>query len=83
MGDVFLGRIELSIEIKAPPEKIWEMLAFDRSTEWMGDMMTFAEYTSEVKTSEDKLKVGATAHAKPTQELDMIWRLRRVSKTRS
>jgi len=29
-----LGRIEKSIEIKAPPEKVWEMLALDRLLEW-------------------------------------------------
>ena len=58
-----MGRVETSIEIKAPPKKVWEMLAFDTATEWMGDMMTSAEYTSEVRTPEDKYKVGATAHA--------------------
>jgi len=30
-----LGRTEKLIIIKAPPEKIWEMLAFDRFPEWM------------------------------------------------
>jgi hypothetical protein len=40
------------------------MLAFDRATEWMGDLMTSAEYTSEVRTLEDKFKVGASAHAR-------------------
>ena len=59
-----LGRIEKSIEIKAPPEKVWEMLAFDRNPEWMGDMTTSAEYTSEVRTLEDKFKVGASAHTR-------------------
>jgi uncharacterized protein YndB with AHSA1/START domain len=34
VGDVFLGSIELSIEIKASPEKIWEMLTIDRFPEW-------------------------------------------------
>jgi len=33
-----LGRIEKSIEIRASPEKVSEMLAFDTATEWMGDM---------------------------------------------
>lgn len=59
-----MGRIEKSIEIKAPPEKVWEMLAFDKATEWMGDLMTSAEYTSEVQTLEDKFKVGATVHTR-------------------
>ena len=56
-----MARIEKSIEIKAPPEKIWELMAWDRVPEWM-DMMKSAEYTSEVSTLEDKLGVGATAH---------------------
>jgi carbon monoxide dehydrogenase subunit G len=59
-----LGRVEKSIEIKAPPEKVWEMLAFDKGPEWMGDLMTSAEYTSEVRTLEDKFKVGASAHTR-------------------
>ena len=58
-----MARIEKSIEIKAPPEKVWEMLAWDRATEWIGDMMTSMEYTSEVRTVEDKFKVGVSAHA--------------------
>jgi len=29
-GVDILGRVEKSIEIRAPPEKVWEMLAFDR-----------------------------------------------------
>jgi hypothetical protein len=33
-----LGTTEKSIIIKAPPEKIWELLAFDRFPEW-SDMM--------------------------------------------
>ncbi len=56
-----MARIEKSIEIKVPPEKIWELMAWDRVPEWM-DMMKSAEYTSEVSTLEDKLGVGATAH---------------------
>ena len=59
-----MGRIEKSIEIKAPPEKVWEMLVFDRAPEWMGDLMTSAEYTSDVRTLEDKFKVGASAHTR-------------------
>ena len=30
-----MGRIEKSIEIKASPERGWEMLALDRLPEWM------------------------------------------------
>ena len=59
-----MTRIEKSIEIRVPPEKVWELLAFDRNPEWMGDMTTSAEYTSEVRTPEDKHKIGATAHTR-------------------
>jgi len=51
----------MSIEIKAPPEKVWEMLAFDKHLEWM-DGYKSVEYTSKVRTPEDKYKVGASAH---------------------
>ena len=57
-----LGRMEKSIAIRVPPKKVWEMLAFDKATDWMGDLMTSAEYTSEVQTLKDKFKVGATVH---------------------
>ena len=52
-------RIEKSIEIKAPPEKVWEMLAFDRMPEW-SEQYKSVEYTSEVRTPEDKYRVGAS-----------------------
>jgi uncharacterized protein YndB with AHSA1/START domain len=58
-----LGRIEKSIEIGAPREKVWEMLAFDRLPEWneeYGDV----KYTSEVRNPEDKYSVGARSHTK-------------------
>ena len=54
-----MARIEKSVEIKAPPEKVWEMLAFDRTPEW-SEQYESAEYTSEVRTPEDKYKVGAS-----------------------
>ncbi len=54
-----MARIEKSVEIKAPPEKVWEMLAFDRMPEW-SEQYESAEYTSEVRTPEDKYKVGAS-----------------------
>jgi uncharacterized membrane protein len=60
-----LGRVERSIEIKAPPEKVWEMLAFDRLLEWEeGDQKDIesVKYTSEVSTPDDKYEVGSTAH---------------------
>jgi len=56
-----LARIEKSIEIKVPSEKVWQMLALDRWPEWM-DGWKSAEYTSEVHTPEDKYRVGASAH---------------------
>jgi len=30
-----LGRGEMTFVIKAPPEKVWEMLVLDRLPEWM------------------------------------------------
>ena len=60
MGGDFLGT---SIEIKAPPEKVWEMLAFDRLPEWME--FEIVEYTSEVSNHEAKYRVGATALGTP------------------
>jgi len=58
-----LARIERSIEIKASPEKVWEMLALDRFPEWAfkGELKS-VEYTSEVRTPEDKYRVSASAH---------------------
>jgi len=55
--------MEKSIEIKASPEKVWEMLALDRFPEWAfkGELKS-VEYTSEVRTPEDKYRVGASAH---------------------
>jgi len=60
-----LGRVEKSIEIKAPPEKVWEMLAMDRFQEWQEEMqkgLKSLEYTSEVRTPKDKYGVGASGH---------------------
>ena len=56
-------RMENSVEIKASPEKVWEMLALDRWPEWMDVAeVESAKYTSEVRTTGDKYKVGASAH---------------------
>ena len=57
-----LGRIEKSIEIKASPAKVWEMLALDRQPEWNPSDKS-VEYTSKVQTKKDKYKMGASAHA--------------------
>ncbi len=59
-----MARIEKSIEIKAPPEKVWEMLALDRFQEWSEEYrktLESMEYTSEVHTLEDKFRMGTTA----------------------
>jgi carbon monoxide dehydrogenase subunit G len=56
-----LVRVEKSVEIKVPPEKVWKMLAFDRMPEWM-DGWKSATFTSEVRTPEDKYRLGASAH---------------------
>jgi uncharacterized membrane protein len=56
-----VGQIEKSIEIKAPPEKVWEMLALDRLPEWNEEYGN-VKYTSEVRNPEDKYRVGASSH---------------------
>jgi carbon monoxide dehydrogenase subunit G len=71
---MILARVEKSIVIKAPPEQVWEMLAFDRLPEWgegfgegLGERV---EYTSEVHISKDKYRVGATAQGIPKKPED-------------
>ena len=56
-----MGAIEKSIEIEAPPEKVWEMLALDKLPEWNIEYGN-VKYTSEVLNPEDKYKVGASSH---------------------
>ena len=56
-----MTRVETSIVINAPPERVWEMLALDRMPEWMDDLKS-SEYITEVRTPEDRYKVGTTAH---------------------
>ena len=54
-----MARIEKSVEIRASPEKVWEMLAVDRFPEWDEGTQKNAksvEYTSEVHTPKDKYK---------------------------
>jgi len=67
-----LGRIEKSIEIKAHPEKVWEMLALDRFDEWqVGHMPTKnIKFKSEMHTPEDKYRVGATAYSSDQPEIE-------------
>ena len=60
-----MTRVEKSIEIRAPPEKVWEMLALDRFREWQEEMekgLKSLEYTSEVRKPKDKYRVGASGH---------------------
>lgn len=55
----------VSVEIRAPPEKVWEMLALDRWAEWdegTQKMVKRVEHTSEVRTPKDKYEAGATAN---------------------
>jgi Polyketide cyclase / dehydrase and lipid transport len=55
----------MSIEIGAPPERIWEMLALDRWKEWdegTQKMVKRVEFTSDILTPKDKYRVGATAN---------------------
>jgi hypothetical protein len=44
-GDI-LTRIEKSIDIKASPEKVWELLALDRASEWNEGSVKNVEYTT-------------------------------------
>jgi carbon monoxide dehydrogenase subunit G len=69
-----LGKVEKSIVIKATPQKVWEMLAFDRLPEWgegygegLGERV---EYTSKVITFKDKYRAGATAQGIPKKPED-------------
>ena len=55
--------VEKSMEIKVPPEKVWEMLALNRLPEWMD--FEIVEYTTEVSTPKDKYRLGATALGTP------------------
>jgi len=58
-----LVRVEKSIVIRAPPERVWKMLALDRLLEWEEGCkknVKSMEFTSEVSTLEDKYRVGAS-----------------------
>ncbi len=62
-----MTRKEKLIEIKAPTEKVWEMLTMDRFPEWQEEMRReeiekSLEYSSEVSTPKDKYRVGASGH---------------------
>ncbi|UCH36924.1 MAG: SRPBCC family protein [Candidatus Bathyarchaeota archaeon] len=71
-----MGRVETSIIIKSPPEKVWELLALDRWSEWqLGRGFTSlqieegVEFTSEVNTPEDKYRVGASARSQTYENI--------------
>lgn len=51
-----MARIEKTVEIKAPPEKLWPLGSFDRLPEWFSFMKKI-EWTSK-----EKDVVGSTAH---------------------
>ena len=51
-----MGRIERSIEIGGPPEKVWPMVFWDRVQEW------FNVIKKVERTSKGKDGLGATAH---------------------
>ena len=51
-----MTRIEKSIEINAPPEKIWPLLQWERSTEW------YKAFKTVTQTSKEKGVVGETYH---------------------
>jgi len=73
-GDI-LTRVEKSIEIRAPPEKVWEMLPLDRLPEWVAGYkgaVKSVEYTSKIRTPEDKLRVGATAQGIPKKQGESV-----------
>ena len=65
-GDILTRDImEKTIEINALPEKVWELLAWDRVPEWEEGYrknLKSLEYTSKISTLEDKYRVGTTAH---------------------
>ena len=69
-----MGQFETSIEIKAPPEKVWGMLALDRWSEWMHPLSFLdtrnMKFTSEVNTPDDKYQVGASAYPSAHPEAD-------------
>ena len=60
-----MTRAEKSIDIKASPEKVLELLALDRWSEWnVGHFLDTKNmtFTSEVNTPKDKYRVGASAY---------------------
>jgi uncharacterized membrane protein len=56
LEETILARIERSINIGAPPEKIWSLIFWDKVPQWF-DTVKKAEYTTKFKD-----RVGAVAH---------------------
>ena len=56
IGGNVLAKIDKTVEIRVPTEKVWPMLFWDKLPEWLEGIKK-AEYTSD-----EKDKVGATAH---------------------
>ena len=57
--------MEKSIEIKASPKQVWELLAWDRVQEWEEGYrknLKSIDYTSKISSLEDKYRSGTTAH---------------------
>jgi len=55
----------VSIEIRAPAEKVWELLALDKWTEWdegTQKLVKRVDYHSDIHAPEDKYRVGTTAN---------------------
>ena len=68
-GDI-LTRVIKSVEIRAPPEKVWEMLALDRLPEWMDDLKS-VKYTTEVHTTFlglSPLRITSMSRSEPRQK---------------
>jgi uncharacterized membrane protein len=55
-GGEFVARIEKSIEINAPPEKIWPFITWERTPEW------YTAFKKVERTSKEKNVVGETVH---------------------
>ena len=56
IGGNVLAKIDKTVQIRVPTEKVWPMLLWDRIPEWLEGIKK-AEYTSD-----EKDQVGATAH---------------------
>jgi len=71
-----LTKVEKTIEIQAPSQKIWEMLTLDKLPEWqtgfIQEEIKSVKYTSKINTQKDKYKKGSTAIGIPKKQEDPI-----------